>query len=737
MREDKPWPCARFIDASSEGCMLVQIPQTFVESVDLIPLPPLPQVLVRFLKRVEEDRPPMAELATLVLSDPALTAQFLTVANAPPFNKRQAASNLEEALVSIGLPLLRVLATCMAVRNSQSRTIFAQNFKYHEFWEHSLLVAELASSLARLVDYPDSNEAYLAGLLHDIGQVLLVGEVCDMLPGTGSHEAAQHDLENIVGNTDAAAAGACLVDHWNLSSFMADAVLFHQSSAEEIRSADLLSRVVWSAHILMTYDEKTDSSKRNNRGYSAIPAILGLDAAAIAEACWHSRAQVSEAAALLGVTIQRDNGFVPGEAFFAKQLSLPKRDDMGNAQDQLEGLIDNMAIFQPVQQSLISLTSEAELFLALRETARVVFGLRRPVFLLPEPARPVLSGATFEGQSPLLARLEIDLESCQSLAALALKEKKPRSTFVDEHQPAASLVDIQLCRALRCEGLLCLPMDAGERQLGVMVFGLSRDQFARKNGYLERMTSFAHMAAQSLATFRSLRDREQAIESDLAHKFEQNARKVIHETANPLSIINNYLKIVSQKMSTNPEVQQELSILNDEIARVERIVRRLSDLKENAPPVETINVNTVIAGMLALYGESLFESRAIAIEKHLPPELTLARADRDSLKQILFNLWKNSAEAMPEGGTFRIATRAIAGANGSSSVEIRLSDTGPGIPTDVMERLFQPLDSERRPANFGVGLSIVASLVGKLGGEIKCESTPGNGTHFTIRLPQA
>ena len=517
---------------------------------------------------------------------------------------------------------------------------------------------------------------------------------------------------------------------------MADAVLFHQRSSQEIRTADLLSRVVWSAHLLSDYAENFDTIQSSSHDHAEVSALLGIDSAAIAGACNYSRTQLSKTAALLGVNPPRKDRRIPG-AFISKLLSLPKREELESAHNQLDGLIKNMAVMQPLQQSLTALSGEAELFRALRESARIMFGLKRPVFLLPDPIRPMLSGTTVEGESPLLTQLEIALESGQSLAARAFNENRPCSSFVDERHSTVPLVDIQLSRALRSEGLLCIPMNSGKRLLGVMVFGLSREQFDRKGRDLERMTSFANMAAKNFAAFRALREREQAIEAELARKFEQKARNVIHETVNPLSIINNYLKIVAEKLSEAPEVQQEFSILKDEIARVDRIIRRLSDMKERAPAVETIDINAVIVGMLALYGESFFDSNAIAIEKQLFPELPLARADRDSFKQILFNLWKNSAEAMTAGGSIRISTRLNANANGSSGIEIQLIDTGPGIPADVMERLFKPLDPERRPANSGVGLSIVASLVEKLCGEIKCESTPGKGTHFTIRLPHA
>ncbi len=92
---------------------------------------------------------------------------------------------------------------------------------------------------------------------------------------------------------------------------------------------------------------------------------------------------------------------------------------------------------------------------------------------------------------------------------------------------------------------------------------------------------------------------------------------------------------------------------------------------------------------------------------------------------------------MADGGRFRVATRAATDEKGEAMVEIHVADTGPGIPPDVMERLFQPLDPNRRPAHSGVGLSIVDSLVARLGGTISCQSSPDRGTEFTLRLPQA
>jgi len=720
--------------------MLDRLPQTILESVSLIPLPTLPQVLVRFLTLLEDERAPLKDLATLVAQDPAFTSRLLTIATSPPYRQDPVAVNLEQCLAALGRPLLRTLASCMAVQNVHSQPLYERNFDYPGFWRHSLRVAAQARSLADAIRYRDVEEAYLAGLLHDIGQLLLVGgvgEFCDILPRSNGLEAGVAGGAQSLGGIDHALVGARLVDSWQLPSFLADAILFHTYPVEQIASADLLCRIVWSAHRLGVLTADPETSYDSSPDLQEIAALLGIDAATIITSCQAASARVEEQTVHLGLQPAGSEKVPPDSRFIYPHVTMPKRSARDSDQAHLEDLVRNQAVMQPLQESLLTLASEPDLHGALRETARLLFGMHRPVFLIPHPDRPMLVAAACAGQPPLLSRLEFPLETGQSLAASAFRTLTPRSSFNDEGNPAATVLDIQLARLLGSEGLLCIPLSNGAQSAGVMVFGLSAEQYAGKRRLSPWLTGFARVAARSLELFRSLRERDQRIAADLTRQFEQKTRKVIHEAANPLGIINNYLKIFADKLGDTPEVQQELTILKEEISRVERIVRSMNDLPEQPAPAETVNVNNLIEGMMALYGESLFESRGIDIDKQLADGLPEVRADRDSLKQILFNLWKNSAEAMPGGGSFRIVTSGTGQDDERGSVEIRLSDSGPGIPPDVMTRLFEPLAPDRRPANSGVGLSIVASLVERLGGQISCDSSPEQGTTFTIRLAQA
>ncbi|MGB9081554.1 MAG: HDOD domain-containing protein, partial [Desulfuromonadaceae bacterium] len=550
-----------------------RLPQQILESVTSIPLLPLPQVLVRFLALAEDDCSSMQDLADVVALDPAFVSRLLTIAASPPFSRTTPPITLEKSMAALGLPLLRILASSLTVQSLQLQPFYELNFDYPGFWCHSLRVASLAKSLAEAVGYQDPEEAYLSALLHDIGRLLLVGGVAefgDTFPALSGEEKAE--------------LGARLVDSWQLSSFMSDAVLFHDVPAEQIGSADLLCRIVWSAHTLggrtvegMTGDDLLPDDLQ-------IGALLGIEAAAVAGACVSSRAWATERAASLGLQMQMTEKPLPDRKYAYPNLTLSKKNGQDAARQHLEALVRNQAVMLPLQQSLGTISDEAELFGALRETARLLFGLNRPVFFVPQRDSAVLVAADSPGQPPLLSRLEISIDQSRSLAAAALQTRQPCSSFTAERQGDRSLIDIQLARLLGSRGLLCIPMGDAAQHAGVMVFGLSEEQYAAKQKVLEWMTGFARLAAGSLESFRALQQRDRMISAELTRQFEQKARKVVHEAVNPLGIINNYLNIFAEKLGDVADVQQELNILKEEIFRVERIVRRLNDQPERPLP---------------------------------------------------------------------------------------------------------------------------------------------------------
>ncbi len=720
---------------------MLQLPESILDSIEAVYLPSMPQVLLRFLQLSSDENTSMAELATIVGQDPALSARILTVANSAALRRGKETKSLLQCLVNLGTRLSRTLAACLVVQKVFSPTVDNQHYDLTGFWGHSLRVAEVSRAIAADIGYMDPEEAYLSGLLHDVGQLLLLGGVGERY-GTmlvlSRDEADLRDIEEQRLGTDHAAVGAWLLDQWNLSSFMADSILFHHTPVEEIVAADILSRIVWSAHMICYHHKQLEHAQDElPGGLAAVQQMTGIDLQKMIAIYHQSSERVVSIAAALGITETADAKTLPHTSTTPLANLTPKNNDCDTAYGEMEEAVRDMAVMHPLQQDLASLDSEAEILLAVRESARILFGSGELAFLLVNPEKQILSGADISCQPELFQRLEIPLGPKYSLASSVAKENIPRSTFEKEPPVATTLVDVQIARALGSEGLLYIPLHSRKRNIGVMVYGVSATQAVRLQQRIRWITSFASMAAQTIENWRDMRERELVLEAAMTRKFEQHARKVVHEAGNPLSIIKNYLEIVNQKLPDDNPMQQELEIFREEIDRVTQIMSKMGDLCETAPESGELDLNSLIENMLVLYGESLFAHKNIMIEKNLDSGVVPIALDKNSIKQILLNLWNNSSEAMTTGGTIVISTHADVNQNGRNYVEIVVSDTGPGLPPDVLPSLFKPLDPHRRPGHSGVGLSIVAGLVERLEGRITCQSKTGLGTSYSILLPKS
>ncbi len=706
------------------------IPGPVLKAIETLDLPAMPQVLLRFHEEAGSDSASMDALAQLVMSDPTLSARILTVANSPAYRRGSGPMRtIKQSLIALGTRMVRTIAACLVVQSVFGRLPGARAQDLNGFWRHSLRVAELARALAGETGAIDGEEAYLAGLLHDVGQLMLLsglGERYQALLARSGIEARLVGVEQPELATDHCAVAAWLVDQWQLPSLMADSILFHHEDAQRIASADLLTRVLWSAHV----GSLLDPGQADAATVAAEAAtMVGVDEHRWGQLLAEAGQRVDALAGALGV----------GDATLAHTLPLaPGAAPAGPAPDSVEGRLESavstMAALQPLQRNLFDLESDAELLVAAREAVRILFGVSRLAFFLAQPGRDALAGHGIGGQPSVLQRIEIALRPGHGLCAEAAISGQVRSSYDASAPPEPTLTDLQIARALGADGLLCVPMATGQGLVGVMVCGLTALQDARMRKRLDWLRGFAALTASSLEAWRRIRERDDQIEAEVAGRFRLQGRKVAHEAANPLGIIKNYLRIVDRKLPDASPLGEELAVLHEEIDRVSKIVRQLNE-PAAAIPTGLLDVNGLIEGMRALYGESMFGAAGIALALELTPEVTLARADRDSVKQILFNLWKNAADAAPAGSRVVTSTAARIEQDGRRHAEIRVSDTGPGLPSEVMQSLYRPLEAGRRPGHAGLGLSIVGSLVERLGGRISCHSLPDQGTTFVISLP--
>ncbi|MEE9146529.1 MAG: ATP-binding protein [Candidatus Tectomicrobia bacterium] len=206
--------------------------------------------------------------------------------------------------------------------------------------------------------------------------------------------------------------------------------------------------------------------------------------------------------------------------------------------------------------------------------------------------------------------------------------------------------------------------------------------------------------------------------------------KIAHEVNNPLATIKLSIHLMNKQISSDDPHKENLDIIEEEIARIARIIRQLLDSSRPKTDVSTLQINEVVRKLMKFVEEDL-NSGGIESQLHLAAELPPIRMSLDQLKQVLLNLIKNARQAMPTGGTLLLQT-----AQQHGGVSLSVADTGTGIPEKNLSSLFEPFFSTKEESEgLGLGLAVSDSIIKSYGGSIEVESQLGKGTTFCIFLP--
>lgn len=205
-----------------------------------------------------------------------------------------------------------------------------------------------------------------------------------------------------------------------------------------------------------------------------------------------------------------------------------------------------------------------------------------------------------------------------------------------------------------------------------------------------------------------------------------------HEINNPIYNIQNCLEALARRGDPDDPNREFLELAREELERMAVLTRQLLDQSRPlSDAAEPLDLNAVVRRVLTLARPRL-EAHAIRLELRLDPALPPVVAHPDAIQQVLANLVDNAADAMPGGGTLRVATRAS-----DERVELTVEDTGPGIPDAELPRIFEAFYTTK-PGVRGVGLGLFVSegIIRGHRGRLTVESRVGEGSRFVIQLPR-
>jgi two-component system NtrC family sensor kinase len=234
---------------------------------------------------------------------------------------------------------------------------------------------------------------------------------------------------------------------------------------------------------------------------------------------------------------------------------------------------------------------------------------------------------------------------------------------------------------------------------------------------------------------------EQLRHSERVATLGQLSAGMAHELGTPLNVISGRAKLIATDPASSEELSESARIIAEQADRMTGIVRQFLEYgRRSGGQRAPEDLRQIVSHVLNLLDSS---ARKQDVSLHLVDGEAVPRAivDRSGMQQVCMNLIRNAIQAMPEGGQVevRVDRERVplpSGAGDAVCAVLRVRDEGIGIPSDKLDRIFEPFFSTKSAGQgTGLGLAIVASIVEDHGGWLTVDSEPGRGSCFRVHLP--
>ncbi|MBW1719015.1 MAG: response regulator [Deltaproteobacteria bacterium] len=305
-----------------------------------------------------------------------------------------------------------------------------------------------------------------------------------------------------------------------------------------------------------------------------------------------------------------------------------------------------------------------------------------------------------------------------------------------EYEPDLVVLDIMMPKLDGFEVCKRLKEDESTRQIPVLMLTAKGDVDSTCKGldvggddYLAKPFDYKELVARIRSLLSMRAEREKLLEEEKSEALEKMMDQVAHEIRNPLVAIGGFARRISDSLSEDDPNKKCLELIIQNVETLEHMIKKLIELKTTVISYrEPVDINEIIAEAIEEYRLALKENH-VDVKTELmknPPDIFV---DREQIKVAFANLIENAVEAMRnETRILKIGSRVSEG-----YVEIKVSDTGVGIPKDKLKNVLDPFFTSKIHA--GLGLTYALKIIQAHRGTVSVGSEPGKGSTFTIRLP--
>jgi signal transduction histidine kinase len=420
-------------------------------------------------------------------------------------------------------------------------------------------------------------------------------------------------------------------------------------------------------------------------------------------------------------------------------------DELRHGAADLERRQQELASLYEVGQEIVSILNLDQLLESILDRAIVLVSAERGFLVLWDPDRDSFDVAV----ARQFARGEVDdaqIEISHGVIRRVLASREPVVTTNAQEDPrfqaSHSIVTYQI------RSVLAAPLTAKAELIGAIYVDTRLSARLFDEGDLALLSAMANQAAvaiQLARLYENLQARNRELQEALRELQETQdeliraerlslvgrmASSIIHDLKNPMTTIKGYASVLGRKDLAPEKRERFAKVITHSVDTLVEMTQEILDYAKGGGPLqpEEIQVGEFILDLCA-FVERDFEEKGLTLEHRLDYSGPLSM-DVAKMRRALYNITSNARDAMGSGGSLTIATRLT-----DKIVEFSLSDTGPGIPLEIQDTLFEPFVTHGKATGTGLGLAIAKKTVEDHGGTIAVQSQPGRGATFTIQIP--
>jgi len=529
-------------------------------------LPTLPQILAKLIAACQDEEGNIHEMAKIIRTDASMVAKILNVANSSFFRSSEKIVQIDQALARMGRDTVKNLAISTAVNQVFGKSgLVSRQFDLRRFWRHSLTSAVLAKMIAEKASYNLPEQAFLTGMIHDIGRLVLATNFPDeydtvLLEAEKTGETIlEREIKMGAPHTE---IGAWLLRQWKFNPMEIDAILYHHEPVDSIKESFPLARIIYVANDMSRLTNADDKTFR------VLKSLFPCTFPEIVDMMMAAEEIVQELASFLGISIEQK----PDSAREGEQITVKTPELVNEVRyiSLLVGIINNLS----------NCTNENSIMKVVQEGLAILFDLHKVLFFLAEPGEELLKAkvVTDQGLIDSPPGLVISSYNRDSLVSQALCD----NVFLSSESARLTIMDKQIMHFLNTEGMFVLPLIRSGENMGAIVIGVTAQKAKSLRTEEKLLSLFTNQVSMALHTEYLIRVQTQKIFFERQTVAETFAQKVGQDAKAPLESIRNYLGILSSRLSGGEEnhAMEEIHIIGEEVNRLNAILEDVVKLSQ-------------------------------------------------------------------------------------------------------------------------------------------------------------